>query len=106
MDTYSTISHRLYRGSCNFSNGAHLKDLSKLGRDLKRIIIVDNKEENFELQPENGIRITSWYNDVRDTELKKLEPFLRSLVQNGVDDVREHLRTYNRKKGHMQRRQL
>ena len=101
------ISHRLYRNSCNFSKGTHLKDLARLGRDLKRIVIVDNKAENFDLQPENGIHIKSWYNDSRDTELKKLEPFLRSLVQNKVDDVREFLRPKNlSKKGHMQRRRL
>ena len=33
------------------------KDLSKIGRDLSRTIIVDNLADNYKLQPNNGIPI-------------------------------------------------
>jgi CTD small phosphatase-like protein 2 len=62
------ISHRLYWDHItvaeNVSEGGvsdsqeqmtYYKDLSKLGRDLSKTIIVDNLPENFSLQPENGI---------------------------------------------------
>ena len=42
------------------SEGYYIKDLSKIGRDLNRTIIVDNTEENFEKQKENGILIHSY----------------------------------------------
>lgn len=33
----------------------HVKDLAKLGRDLRRTVIVDNNPFSFILQPSNGI---------------------------------------------------
>jgi TFIIF-interacting CTD phosphatase-like protein len=49
-----------------------IKDLSNLGRDLDKTIIVDNITENFLLQPENGISIKSWFDDPDDTALLDL----------------------------------
>ena len=47
LDPEGLISHRLYRDHCTFKQGYLLKDLSLLGRDLSRILIVDNIEDNF-----------------------------------------------------------
>ena len=40
-----------------------VKDISRIGRDIKNIIIVDNNENNFMLNKENGIKICSYYGD-------------------------------------------
>ena len=69
-----------------------IKDLSCLGRDLSRTIIVDNITDNFLLQPENGISIKSWYDDPSDTALNDLAPLLMELVVKQVSDVRVALR--------------
>ena len=69
-----------------------IKDLSNLGRDLSKIIIVDNITENFLLQPENGISIKSWYDDPNDTCLEPIGNFLEQMVANRVPDVRESIR--------------
>jgi CTD small phosphatase-like protein 2 len=53
------------------------KDLSKIGRDLKTSIIVDNVADNFCLQPDNGIFIKTWYDDMTDSCLEDLIPLLR-----------------------------
>jgi TFIIF-interacting CTD phosphatase-like protein len=53
------------------------KDLHLLGRPLERTIIIDNLRENFqETTPNNGIWVESWYNDMDDRVLPRLQPFL------------------------------
>jgi CTD small phosphatase-like protein 2 len=49
LDREKLISRRMYRGSCTISRGVYLKDLTKLKKDLKKIIIIDNMKENFNL---------------------------------------------------------
>ena len=41
LDVDKKIQYRLSRESCSFINGCFVKDLSKLGRDLKHVIIID-----------------------------------------------------------------
>ena len=41
--------------------------------------------------PNNGIWVESWYDDMDDTCLKLLGPFLQELVEQEVPDVREYL---------------
>mmetsp|Transcript_82006 Transcript_82006/g.228345 ORF Transcript_82006/g.228345 Transcript_82006/m.228345 type:complete len:388 (+) Transcript_82006:95-1258(+) len=57
-----------------------VKDLSRIGRDLDRVLIIDNVQENFMLQPYNGIFILTWYDDPHDTALSALTPLLEELV--------------------------
>jgi CTD small phosphatase-like protein 2 len=73
-----------------------VKDLSRLGRDLKKIIIVDNVPENFQLQQDNGIFITSWFDDVTDTALSELSIILKDIANQNADDLREALRNYDK----------
>jgi CTD small phosphatase-like protein 2 len=70
------ISHRLYRQHCRYDDGVYVKDLTLLGRDLSKTLIVDNIKDNFERQPQNGIEILTWLNDPTDRELPKLGNFL------------------------------
>ena len=96
FDKSNHIRYRLYRNSCKFRRGVYVKDLSRLGRDLSKTIIIDNIAENYEVQVNNGINILSWFHSMSDTELQKLEPILRMFVENEVTDVREMLHVYFR----------
>lgn len=84
------IRHRMFRDSCLPVEGNFLKDLTILGRDLSKAVLVDNSPHAFGYQVDNGIPIESWFDDPTDKELLKLEIFLRTL--HGVDDVRDVVR--------------
>ena len=59
-----------------------MKDLSTIGRDLSKTLIIDNIKDNFERQERNGIEILTWTDDPADRELDKLQVFLKGLVDS------------------------
>ena len=70
-----------------------VKDLSKLGRDLSKVVIIDNMPQNFRLQKENGIFIKNYYGeDSNDTALIDLIPILKAIASDPNNDVRVELR--------------
>ncbi|GJP33401.1 hypothetical protein CLOM_g17948 [Closterium sp. NIES-68] len=84
------VHHRLFRDSCIWWRNSYVKDLTMLGRDLTKTMIVDNSPLSYAFQPENGIAIPSYYDEQGDRELAKLVSVLMSLA-TVEDDVRLHL---------------
>lgn len=80
------LKYRLYRDDCIQIGGHFVKDLSRLGRDLSQVIILDNSITSFAHHLDNGIPILSWFEDPRDSELWKVARLLEQLVN--TQDVR------------------
>jgi CTD small phosphatase-like protein 2 len=81
IDRKKVISHKLYRQHTKRKRHFAIKDLSLIGRDLSKTIIIDNIGENFEYtNPDNGLEIVSWYDDLDDRELDKFIPFLLEMA--------------------------
>lgn len=78
---------RFYREHCTLRKGAgYIKDLSILGIDLARVILVDNSPISYSLNYENALDIEGWIDDPTDNELLQLLPLLNAL--RFVTDVR------------------
>ena len=82
------IKHRLYRHHTSIAGMCFVKDLSKLGRDLNRVIIIDNLADNFKLQPNNGLDIKTWTDEMRDSQLLDIGNMLKDLINKKPSDVR------------------
>ena len=91
------IKYRLYRQHVTIAGFNSYKNLKLLGRDLKRIIIIDNLKENFMLQPDNGLYIKTWTSDVNDTQFIDLLNILKNIALNDVNDVRPIIQKINEK---------
>jgi len=89
-----SIKYRLYRQHTSQNGPFLVKDLSLLGRELDKTIIIDNISDNFIIQPDNGIFISTWYDDMNDRFLEEITPLLIEIVQKQVPDVRKALRHY------------
>ena len=91
LDCKNLIDYKLYREHTDEYNGINIKDLSKLGRDLNKIIIIDNIEENYFLQPKNGLNIIDFEGDENDNELDYILEDLLKIVKVPGKNITEEL---------------
>jgi len=88
IDKNKVISHKLYRRHVEFNDGFCLKDLNKLGRDIKKVCIIDNDKNNFKLHEDNGIEIKEFLGEQDDNELDLLGDLLMTIIESNLDDIR------------------
>lgn len=120
LDQWGVFKSRLFRESCVFHRGNYVKDLSRLGRELQKVVIIDNSPASYIFHPDNAVScqafkqkqkkrivlltfsrffsfdqvpVASWFDDMSDTELLDLIPFFERLSQ--VDNVYTVLRNSN-----------
>jgi len=86
LDTHRVIRARLFRESCTNYKGNYVKDLTRLGRNIKDALIIDNSPSSFLFQPENAIPCETWFDDENDRELLDFIPLIQGFSR--VDDVR------------------
>ena len=87
------ITHRLYKPHVIFERGKSVKKLNLIGRDLNKIIFVDNMKSNAKYNPKNLYLIPSWTDDIFDNELHKLKRKLKYICTSGKynDDITKGL---------------
>ncbi|AJW07913.1 Tim50p [Saccharomyces cerevisiae YJM1273] len=94
---HAFVSYNLFKEHCVYKDGVHIKDLSKLNRDLSKVIIIDTDPNSYKLQPENAIPMEPW-NGEADDKLVRLIPFLEYLATQQTKDVRPILNSFEDKK--------
>ena len=92
------FDHNLYRQHTTLHGKKYIKDISKIGRNIKEMIIVDNLEENFILNPDNGIKIAPYYGEIGnggdDNKLFELQKLLILFYKLKYNDLRMAIKDY------------
>ena len=88
------FDYTFFREHSVISGNDFVKDISRIGRDMKKIIIIDNMEQNFRLNKKNGIKIKAFYGDQNDKVLYELSKILVLIVKQGYDDLTVALQQY------------
>ena len=87
------FSHRLYKEHVIFEKGKSVKKLNLIGRDLNKIIFVDNMKCNAKYNLKNLYLIPTWISNINDQELIKLKMKLKYIATNTKfkDDITKGL---------------
>ena len=93
--TKELFDYNFYREHCFLSGTKFIKDISRIGRDLKKIIVVDDLPENLKSHSENGILICPYNReDEDDRVLYELKKLLILFFILGYEDLRTAIKNY------------
>ncbi|NP_001360575.1 Mitochondrial import inner membrane translocase subunit TIM50 [Caenorhabditis elegans] len=95
FDPKQRIMYKLFRDCTKYMNGHHVKDLSKLNRDLSKVIYIDFDAKSGQLNPENMLRVPEWKGNMDDTSLVDLAELLKTIHLSDAEDVRPMLQYYS-----------
>uniref|UniRef100_A0A183GDD3 Mitochondrial import inner membrane translocase subunit TIM50 n=1 Tax=Heligmosomoides polygyrus TaxID=6339 RepID=A0A183GDD3_HELPZ len=95
FDPKQRIMYRLYRDCTKYMHGQHVKDLSKLNRDLSKVIFIETDPKAAQLNPENVLLVPEWKGNMDDTSLVDLAELLKTIHLSDVEDVRPTLQYYS-----------
>ncbi|GAB5369845.1 hypothetical protein AAMO2058_001441400 [Amorphochlora amoebiformis] len=87
LDPERKIMHHLNQEHCTFYRGKYVKDLERLNRDLKTVIMVDWNKEMWAFQPENALYVKKFDGKV-DYALVELDALLEGIQKKRCEDVR------------------
>jgi len=80
------ISYRLYRCHCTYENGKSVKKLDLIGRDLNKIVFVDDLKRNAKYNMKNLALVSKWIDNVYDNEIINLKNKLEFIALCGKYD--------------------
>ena len=90
------FEYKFYRQHTVIIGNNFIKDLTRLGRPLNSIVIIDNSPQNFKLQKANGIHIKSFFGE-EDDEDNTLIDLMTILIRIAKEenDVRKGIIKYH-----------
>jgi mitochondrial import inner membrane translocase subunit TIM50 len=89
LDPFGCISHSLFRfATTHTSNGTYVKDLSKINRNLQKVIVLGHDKAGFSGQPENFIQMREWNGNAKDRALEESIDYLEMLAFSRMEDLR------------------
>ena len=88
IDKNHKCDFKLFREHCSCFNNGFIKELKKLKRDLKDLILLDNNPYSYYFNQENGFPISTWIDDINDKSLIKVSYYLEFLANKNINDVR------------------
>lgn len=94
LDPVGYIPYRLYRTDTQYVDGKHVRDLSKLNRDLGKVLLITADPDAASLQKENAVIVKKWKLETEDTTLLDLIPFLEAVCSARQMDVRDVINSY------------
>ena len=80
------ISYRLYRCHCTYEDGKSVKKLSLMGRDLNKIVFVDDLKRNAKYNMKNLALVSKWIDNIYDNEIINLKNKLKYIALCGKYD--------------------
>jgi TFIIF-interacting CTD phosphatase-like protein len=90
------FDYKLNREHAFLYDNCLIKDISLIGRDISKIIVIDDDENSFKLNKENGIKITPFNSDTKsDNVLFELKKILILIYKKNYDDVRIGLKEFS-----------
>jgi len=82
IDPTGKIKHVLARKQCTFHEKQYyVKDLSRLGRPIRDVMLLDDNPNAYLFQPQNAIPINSWYDDIQDKQLADVQHLLDIILK-------------------------
>ena len=85
----------LNRENCILYENNLVKDISLIGRDISKVIIIDDDENCFKLNKENRIKISNYNGNNNDNILFELKKILILIYKKNYDDIRIALKDFS-----------
>lgn len=91
LDPNGYIRYRLVRDATQFIDGKHVKNLNRLNRNLRRLIVVDWDRAAIPLHQDNVFSIVRWLGNDDDVQLFDLAAFLGLIAEHNVSSMGYHI---------------
>ena len=90
VESGGAIMHSKFREACHYRDGIYVKDMTKLNRNLSRVIVIDDDESTAVSNLENLIKVKPYTDpsDRKDSTLEKIMPLLVEIATENYQDVR------------------